>query len=124
MLRRNRRSWMKESLRRKRMLGGFRRMNEGRNDDIDRFEEIIDEIRELAEEAFSIVEGVARGDSVMVERARRYWYPQIIVALSNDHEFLARGSHTMSDTLKELQDIQQAEDEDEYEEREDEDEGV
>jgi len=72
-------------------------LNENIEDEIERFEEIIDEIEELTNEA---LECVPRG--MVKERAEAYWYGQIMAALNRGG--YERGSmHSMEDTLKELE---------------------
>lgn len=67
--------------------------------DKQRFEEIIGEINELLEEAIDLVpEGIAR------DRAKSYWYAQMIVNISEDHEYMGGSMHSMQDTLEEFDD--------------------
>ena len=67
--------------------------------DKQRFEEIIDEIKDLLEEAIDLVpEGTARS------RAQSYWYAHMIVNVSEDHDYLGGSMHSMQDTLEEFDD--------------------
>ena len=76
--------------------------------DKQRFEEIIDEIKELLEEAIDLVpEGVARS------RAESYWYAHMIVNVSEDHEYMGGSMHSMQDTLEEFDDDEDEEYDDE-----------
>ena len=62
----------------------------------DRFEEIIEEIKELLEEAIDLVpEGYSRS------RAESYWYRNMIVNVTNDHDYMGGSMCSMQDTLEE-----------------------
>lgn len=70
-----------------------------------RFEEIKEQIKELIDEALDLVpEGGVKA------RARAYWYPQIVMALDNDHEYMGRSMCSMQDTLEEFCDEDEEED--------------
>lgn len=70
-----------------------------------RFEEIKDQIKELLNEALDLVpEGGAKA------RAKAYWYPHIITALDNDHEYMGGSMCSMQDTLEEFCDEDEEED--------------
>ena len=76
--------------------------------DKQRFEEIIDELKELLEEAIDLVpEGVARS------RAESYWYAHIMCAINDNHEFLGVSMYHMQDCLDEWM---EQEDDDDYDE--------
>jgi len=70
---------------------------EERKESAERLEEIKDEISELLEEAADLL---PRG--IMRDRANAYWYAQIRMALDDDHEYLGSGSHTIQDSIDEL----------------------
>lgn len=69
-------------------------------DDIDRLEEILNEIKDLVEES----QGLIPRDSIVYKRATAYWIPHILGALDKDNEYLCRSMITMSDSIKELRD--------------------
>lgn len=67
--------------------------------DADRFEEIINEIASLTEEAYNLIprKGMTR------ERARQYWRGHIQGALGTSHsEYMGGSMFTMEDTLEEM----------------------
>ena len=68
-------------------------------EDQQRFEEIIQEISELASEARDLLP-----ESVLA-RANSYWYAHISAALSDDNEFMGRSMCNMQDSLEEWQEI-------------------
>lgn len=69
-----------------------------------RFEEIIGEIKELLDEAISLVpKGLTRS------RAESYWYANMIINVDEDHGYLGGSMCSMQNTLEEF-----------YEEKEDE----
>ena len=74
------------------------------NEDQQRFEEIINNIDELMEEAINII------PENMVARAKSYWYAHIMCAVSDNHEFLGGSMHHMQDCLDEW--MEQEEDSD------------
>jgi hypothetical protein len=65
--------------------------------DVDRLSEIKDEIKYLVEEARVLVHSTSED-----ARSKAYWYAHITMALDDDHEFLGSGSHTMQDTIDNL----------------------
>lgn len=70
-------------------------------DDLARFEEIMGEIKELAEEAYRITRRA--GNDITTERARSYWYPHIVTNINHDHDYMTREMFTMEDTWHELE---------------------
>jgi hypothetical protein len=74
-----------------------------------RFEEILEEIKLLTDEALSLLPA---GNCA---RAESYWYSQIVTALDNDHGYLSGCMCSMQDTLNEWEEDED-EDEDEDEE--------
>lgn len=74
------------------------------NEDQQRFEEIINNIDELMEEAINII------PENMVAKAKSYWYAHIMCAVSDDHEFIGGSMHHMQDCLDEW--MEQEEDSD------------
>lgn len=80
------------------------------SEDKNRFEEIIGEIRELLDEALELVpEGVTRS------RAESYWYGNMIVNVTEDHNYMSGSMCSMQDTLEELDEVE------EFDEEEDDD---
>lgn len=72
-----------------------------------RFEEIKEQIKELLDEALDLVpEGGAKA------RAKAYWYPHIVMALDNDHEYMGGSMCSMQDTLEEFYDEEEEDFED------------
>ena len=66
-------------------------------EDIDRLEEIRDEIKTLVDEARRLVRGTIDGKA-----AEAYWVPHILGALDDDHEFLGGSMTTMQDSIEAL----------------------
>lgn len=50
------------------------------------------------------VEEICPDTQSIVERASRYWLPELTIALTNDHSFLARKMCVMESTIRELED--------------------
>lgn len=69
--------------------------------DLRRLENIKWKIEELIDEAKHIVKGAG---GFAYERARSYWIPHIIIALSKEHDYLGGSMVTMADTIEELKD--------------------
>ena len=63
-----------------------------------RFEEIIDEMKTLLNEAIDLV------PDHMLPRAKSYWYAHILTNLSNDHDYMSKSMCSMQDTLIDLDD--------------------
>lgn len=70
-----------------------------------RFEQIIQEMRELASEATSLVPDHAR------PRANAYWVAQLNMLLDNDHGYMGSCGCSMVDTLEEWNDHDEDEEE-------------
>lgn len=70
-----------------------------RSEDVERFAEIIGEIKGLMQEAKEIVSGYS---PLTRERFKSYPYAHIIGALDNDHEFMGGSMITMWDILEEI----------------------
>ena len=67
------------------------------SEDKNRFEEIMVEIKELLDEALELVpEGFARS------RAQSYWYGNMIVNVTDDHDYMGGSMCSMQDTLEEF----------------------
>ena len=77
--------------------------------DLNRFEEIREEIMELVEEAIGLVPDHAE------PRARAYWYAHIITSITNDHCYMGGSMCSMRDTSDEWEDYDEEEDDDEEE---------
>ena len=82
------------------------------NKDQQRFEEIINNIDELIEEAINII------PENMVGKAKSYWYAHMMCAINDNHEFLGGSMHHMQDCLDEWM---EQEDEEEVNKYDDED---
>ena len=78
--------------------------------DLNRFEEIREEIAELIEEAINLVPPHAE------PRARAYWYATMTMNVSNDHCYMGGAGHSMEDTYAEWDDVEEEEEEQEEEE--------
>ena len=68
-------------------------------EDLERLEEIRDEMKELLNEAARILR---KGDDAAYERARVYWLAHIRTALDKEHDYLGGSMITMQDTIDEL----------------------
>lgn len=68
-------------------------------EDIERLEEIKEQIKELVEEAEGIVQG-AGGN--IYNRAKSYWIPELLVALDKCHDYCASCMCTMENTISEM----------------------
>ncbi len=62
--------------------------------DLKRFKKIIEELNVLVEEAYSYLSESEK------ERARGYWYANIITSLNKNHCFLSNCPYTMDDSAK------------------------
>lgn len=65
--------------------------------DVDRLEEIRDEIKELIGEAEEIIRG-----SYEYRAAKAYWIPHILTALDDESEYMGKSMTTMQDTIENL----------------------
>lgn len=70
-------------------------------DTVDRYREIIDEIKDLLSEANHIVR--QSSSKLTKERAKRYCHAEIAVALDSDHDYLAGSMFTMEKIANELE---------------------
>jgi hypothetical protein len=70
--------------------------------DVNRFEEIMAEMKELRDEAERIARDAFGYDSSAFGRAEGYWGAHIACQIDNDHRWLSREMCTMADTLEEL----------------------
>lgn len=87
-------------------------VNEAAGDTSDIGYELLDmaeEIKELARNAMRLVSGTAEEG-----RASSYWYPHIIMAVSEDHSYLGKSMFTMVDSAQRLIDGGDDEDDDFY----------
>ena len=87
-------------------------------DQVERFREIISEIKELMGEAKDIVR---KGERITMERFRSYPFPHIVMALDEDHEFVGGDMFTLEDIADELE-SQAEESDDDSEDSDDEEE--
>jgi len=67
---------------------------------IDRLYEIQEDILDLAREALDIIREHNKGE---YERAKSYWYPEIVMALSNEHSYLGRSMCTLQSSIEVLE---------------------
>lgn len=81
------------------------------DDEIDQLEMVKEQMEELAYEVFESLDGITK------ERAKAYWFPQILQALGVESEFLGGSQHSMQDSIDELREQRGSEDDDglEYE---------
>lgn len=63
--------------------------------DQERFEDIIDEIDNLLEEAIGLI------PEEVYNRAKLYWYSNMVSSLNNNNEFVKKSKCSMQDTLEE-----------------------
>lgn len=76
-------------------------MNTAEQATIVRLREILEQIKSLNYEALEVVSQIA-SDPMITERARRYWYAQIEMALDDEHGWLGGSSGTLESTIEEL----------------------
>lgn len=69
-------------------------------------EEIKEQIKMLASEAYEMIPR----DGMYAARARSYWYAHIMTALDDESEFMGGSMHSMQDTINELRDGGEGED--------------
>lgn len=72
---------------------------------IERLEEIQAELKELAEEAMQIVRWNCNEEhrcSILHERAKAYWYPQLVMSLGDDHNYMESSMCSLQDTIKDM----------------------
>lgn len=83
---------------------------------LDRLDEIKDEMLELLEEAADIVK-----DSGSFERQRMKsnWYARVKIALVNEHEYVGGSMCSMEDTIEALEGVVSDEDEEDWDSEED-----
>ena len=70
-----------------------------RKENLERLDEIKDEMLELVNEALDLVRAT---DDNEEDHAKRTWYASIVCALTDDHEWCDR-SHTLEDTVVSLE---------------------
>lgn len=81
---------------------------------IERFEEIMGKMRELADEALGIIEDVhPNGSSSMIyQQATYYWYPHILGAIDEENSGYVGGSmFDMASAVRELKELKELKDE-------------
>jgi len=66
--------------------------------------EEMSELVERIDQALNQVRRIPGGDHI-VSRAKSYWYANIKMALSNEHEYMGKAGCTMEDTIAELEDL-------------------
>jgi hypothetical protein len=90
-----------------------KKVNEAAGDTTDigyQLQDIAYEIKELAGNAMRLVRGTAEEG-----RARSYWYPHIVMAVSEDHGYMGKNMFTMMDAAQSLIDGTDDEEEDMFE---------
>ena len=69
--------------------------------------ELAGELTEIHEQMTELVRMAERllrqAPDLTYRRAHGYWLAQITMALSDDHDYLGRGTITMQDTIRELE---------------------
>lgn len=70
-----------------------------------------EEMTELLDRIDSALNGIRRmpGGDHIVSRAKSYWYANIKMALSNEHEYMGKAGCTMEDTISEVEDLEEGE---------------
>ena len=68
-------------------------------DNTERLLEIKDEIKELVNEAMSLLPR----DGMTRSRAEAYWQPHILMALDKDHGYLGGSMETLQDAIDEME---------------------
>ena len=79
---------------------GEERANRDLRNDINRFQEIQDEIDSLTDEALSIIK--LNCSKKEYESAKAYWHPQIKKVIRDDTEWLGGSMHSMEKSLEAL----------------------
>jgi ElaB/YqjD/DUF883 family membrane-anchored ribosome-binding protein len=72
------------------------------HDDVERLDEILNEMNELLDEAKRIVR--KSSSSQTKDRARAYWIGHIDAALDDEGEYVSHRSQTMAGTIDDLRD--------------------
>jgi hypothetical protein len=67
------------------------------------------QIRDLVDRNLEIIR---KADRAEYERAKAYWYAHIVMALSNDHDYLGKNMSTMQESAEVLESKAYGEDED------------
>jgi hypothetical protein len=93
--------------------GGLAPESAGILEATERLEEIREEMLELLSEAEEVARQTAKaaGQRVIYERAAAYWIPQIKIALKNDHGYLGSSMCSLEDTIKDLDELLELEEE-------------
>lgn len=65
---------------------------------VERLAEIKEQLKELVEEAYDLVRGTDRNEG---DRARAYWYGQMVSSLDDEHYFVGR-TVTLKDSIDAL----------------------
>jgi hypothetical protein len=66
--------------------------------DLEQLTEIKEQIKDLAFDALEIL----ASDSIEYQRAYAYWYPHILMAVDNEHDFLGNSICTIDDSINEI----------------------
>jgi len=67
--------------------------------DVSELEEIQDQLRELAARALRIAQDYGQGSC-----SRAYWYAQIEMARTNDHDYLGGAGYSIGDLIEYIRD--------------------
>jgi hypothetical protein len=76
------------------------RLDEARAEARHDLEEIADELREIRERADHALRTIG---GVTERRARSYWFAQLTMLISADHDYMGGAGHTLEDTIGELE---------------------
>jgi len=80
-----------------RLMENLDQIASNKNEDPSRFAEIMKEIKQLADEAFDML------DYAQQDRAKGYWYASIVTAVDDDSSYSGQGPMVkMQDSLKSL----------------------
>lgn len=83
-------------------------------ENIEDLQDVAMELEEIQSQMLGLLERarrVVRGTGIIYKRADRYWLADIKAALVNNHEFCCGSMVTMQDTIEELLDAEDDEDE-------------
>lgn len=73
----------------------------------ERLDEIKDELLDLLNEASEIVRKLDTTPGKMIyNRASAYWFPQLTMAITNDHEWLGSSTVCLEETIEELDELE------------------
>jgi hypothetical protein len=67
----------------------------------DRLHEIKEEIKSLANEALSLVR--RSGNRLEYDRSKCYWHPHVVMAVTNDHDYIGGSMASLEDVINALE---------------------